>query len=70
MRGARAANGERVRLETILTPSGRRTSREAIARFIALLTNPDGRVPAAGARAKQVAAAEAELVASGFKLAN
>jgi hypothetical protein len=37
-------------------------------RFIAALTDPDRPVPAPCVRAKQIAAAEAELTAAGFKL--
>ncbi len=70
MRGARAANGERIRLETIRVPSGLRTSREAVARFIARLTDPDAPVATASpkARRKQIAQAEAELRAAGFEI--
>jgi hypothetical protein len=68
MHGARAANGERVRLETIRTPSGLRTSTEAIARFIAALTDPDRPIPTSRARRKQREAAERELQAAGFEV--
>jgi hypothetical protein len=34
LRGARAANGERVKLEVVRTPSGLRSSRRAVERFI------------------------------------
>jgi len=66
--GARALNGDRVRLEFLKTPSGMRTSREAVARFIAKLTNPDRPVPTAKVRSKQIAAAELELVEAGFEV--
>lgn len=46
MAGARAANGERIKLEVVRTPSGLRTSREAIGRFIATLTNAEAPAPA------------------------
>ena len=39
--GARAVNGDRVRLETVKTPSGMMTSTEAISRFIRRLTPAD-----------------------------
>lgn len=68
MRGARAANGDRVRLECVKTPSGLRTSREAIARFIAALTDPDRPAPTSRARAKQIAQAERELIEAGFEV--
>ena len=38
--GARDANGQRVVLETVRTPSGLRTSMEAVERFIHRLTDP------------------------------
>lgn len=68
MRGARAANGERVRLETVRTPSGLRTSREAIARFIAALTDPNTPLIASTSalRRRQVDRACAELADAGF----
>jgi Protein of unknown function (DUF1580) len=70
MRGARAANGQRIRLETVRVPSGLRTSREAVQRFIAELTDPDHPIPAprTAARKRQIAAAENELVEAGFQL--
>jgi len=67
-RGAVAANGERVRLETVRTPAGMRTSREAIGRFIAELTDPDRPAPAPWVRRKQMAVAKAELEAAGFEI--
>jgi hypothetical protein len=67
-RGARAANGTRVRLQTVLTPSGRRTSREAIMRFIAALTDPGAPPPTPRVRKQQIAQAEAELSAAGFEV--
>jgi len=69
-RGAKAANGEKIRLETIRTPSGVRTSREAIRRFITALTNPDEPLspPRTAARRQQIAAAEIELQAAGFAM--
>lgn len=68
--GARAVNGERVRLEVIKTPSGLRTSREAIARFIASLTDPDRPVTTLtpAMRRKQIDRACAELAEAGFEL--
>jgi hypothetical protein len=68
MRGARAANGERIRLEVVRTPSGLRTSREAVARFIAALTDPDATAPTPRARRRQIAQAEAELAGAGFEI--
>jgi hypothetical protein len=70
MRGARAANGERIRLETIRTPSELRTSREAIQRFINSLTDPDAPVsPTSPKRRKQqIRAAEQELAEAGFEI--
>lgn len=71
--GARSANGERVRLETVRTPRGMRTTREAIARFIAALTEPDRPAPTPRARTKEIAAMERdelELAAMGFDVGN
>jgi hypothetical protein len=70
-RGARAANGERIRLEVIRTPTGLRTSREAVGRFIVALTNPTPFAPISqcASRKRQIAQAEAELMAAGFELA-
>jgi hypothetical protein len=65
-RGARAANGSRVRLESVVTPGGRRTSTQAINRFIHQLTNPTLPPPTTKQRQRQQAAAEAELAAAGF----
>jgi hypothetical protein len=44
-KGAKATNGSYVRLAFVQTPSGRKTSREAIASFILALTNADGNAP-------------------------
>lgn len=68
LNGARAANGERIRLETVRTPGGLRTSRQAVERFIRSLTNPDIPMdaPLPSQRVKQIDAAEARLVAAGF----
>ena len=69
LRGSRAANGDRVRLDVVRTPSGLRTSREAVLRFIRALTDPDTPLPPIPTknRAKQQEAAVAELVAAGFQ---
>ena len=40
-RGARAANGTRIKLEVVKTPRGLVTSREAIQRFVERLSDPD-----------------------------
>jgi hypothetical protein len=66
--GARAVNGDRVRLEVVKTPAGRKTSREAIARFIHRLSDPDLPVPTSRQRKKEQADAEAGLVAAGFEV--
>lgn len=68
-RGARSVNGSRIRLETIRTPGGTRTSREAVERFIRALSNPDAApAPSSKARKKQIADAESELQAAGFEV--
>jgi hypothetical protein len=69
MTGARAANGDRICLETVRTPSGLRTSREAIARFISALTDPDLPTCTAtpAARRRQIDAACAELNSAGLE---
>ncbi len=70
--GAKAANGARVRLEVVRVPSGLRTSREAVVRFISALSGTGRPLPrpATEQRQKQIAQAEAELAADGFRLAN
>jgi hypothetical protein len=68
LRGARDANGNRVRLEVVRTPSGLKTSREAIVRFIQHLTDPDAPLPQTVARRRQQMQAEAELKAAGFEM--
>src|SRR3954452_7840750 len=68
LHGARAVNGERVKLEVVKTPSGMRTSREAIVRFICRLTNPSAPIAAPQQRLRQIEAAEAELRAAGFEV--
>jgi hypothetical protein len=67
-RGARASNGERIQLESVLTPGGRRTSTEAVARFIARLTDPTSPEPTPRQRKRQQDAAEKELLAAGFEV--
>lgn len=67
LRGGRAANGERVKLETIRTPSGLRTSRQAVERFIAALTNPDAApAPTPSQRRREIEAAEKRLELAGI----
>jgi hypothetical protein len=66
MRGARAVNGERIRLEVVKTPAGLRTSAEAICRFIAKLTNPDRPAPPTKSRKRQIQQAVDELVGERF----
>jgi hypothetical protein len=70
MRGAKAANGQRIRLETVRTPGGLRTSREAISRFISTLTDPGTAIPppTTAARRRQIESAEKELARAGFDL--
>ena len=69
-RGARGINGARVRLEVVKTPRGLRTSREAVARFISALTNPDTCVASApsSVRKREIEQAEVELREAGFDL--
>jgi len=67
--GARAVDGSRVRLETVKLPSGLCTSREAIERFVARLTDPDTEITAPSRSRKQaIKSAEAELVKAGFEI--
>jgi hypothetical protein len=68
--GARAVNGDRIRLEVIKTPTGLLTSREAIQRFVQLLSDPEADLPAPAPRArrKQIQHAEDELTAAGFEI--
>jgi hypothetical protein len=65
-RGARAVNGERVRLETIRTPSGMKTSREAVERFLHALTYGEVTATAAVTHSREHERAEAELLAAGI----
>jgi len=70
-RGARDANGNRLRLETIRTPRGLCTSSEAIERFIKGLTDPDGvatRTETAKRR-EEILSANRDLKDAGFELA-
>jgi Protein of unknown function (DUF1580) len=70
LRGARDARGERVKLETIRTPGGLRTSVEAVERFIRQLTTGNSiPSPTTKTRRRQMHAAEKELAAAGFDLA-
>lgn len=66
--GARDINGGIVKLESIKTPSGLRTSREAIVRFINRLTNPNNHTsePTPKERGRQIAAAQSRLAAAGI----
>lgn len=66
--GAKAVNGERIRLETVKLPSGLVTSSEAIVRFISRLTDPEGDIPTPTPKQRQreLAAASAELEAAGM----
>lgn len=71
-RGARAVNGQRVRLETVKTPRGLATSREAIQRFIERLSDPDaaGRdsvVPTTSARRREAARVDRALDGAGIR---
>jgi hypothetical protein len=68
--GARAVNGQRIRLEAIQLPTGLATSREAVARFIARLNDPDADIPepTPAARRRQIDSAAAELEAAGFEV--
>lgn len=69
-RGARAINGDRIRLEVIKSPCGFQTSLESIQRFAEALTDPDrpATTPTRGTRRKQIDAAERELSAAGFEI--
>ena len=66
--GARAMNGDRVRLEVVKTPSGMMTSTEAIGRFIRRLTEPTASVtaPTPNQRRQQIETAQRELAAAGI----
>jgi len=68
MRGARSSSGQRIKLETIRTPSGLRTSREAIIRFISALTNPSLPSPTTATRRHQRDSAERALRDEGFEI--
>jgi hypothetical protein len=68
LRGGRASNGERVQLEVVKTPSGLRTSREAIQRFIGAMSNPTAPPALLKSRAKEITRAESELLKDGFSI--
>lgn len=70
-RGARGPNGDRIRLEVVRTPTGLRTSREAVARFITYLNEREcqAAAPRSAMRNQQIKAAEKELADAGFELA-
>lgn len=65
-RGARDANGSRVRLQTFRSPGGLRTSREAIARFISRLTDPGAPMPTSARRKREQSDAVRELTEAGY----
>lgn len=67
-RGATATNGERVRLESVTTPGGVRTSREAVVRFIARLSGEESALPKVSPKKRQRAmqAAERMLESAGI----
>jgi Protein of unknown function (DUF1580) len=71
LRGVRGASGQRIKLETIKTPSGMRTTAAAVAAFLAALNDPnatDGvaldRSPAE--RGRDHGRADRELAESGW----
>jgi len=69
--GARAVNGQRIRLETIKTPRGLVTSREAIQRFVERLSDPDAAsgdsdVPTTTARRREAARVDHALDVAGI----
>src|ERR1700729_1207090 len=68
-RGALDANGNRVKLSSVKTPTGWATSREAIARFIAQLTDPENPLPPSlqNTRRRQIEEAKQSLIAAGFR---
>lgn len=70
LQGTKDANGNRVQLETVRTPTGLMTSREAVERFIQRLTNPDNHVPNPTPRVRQdqITKAEQELIDAGFEV--
>jgi hypothetical protein len=68
VRGCTNPRGERIRLETIRTPMGVRTSREAITRFIAALSGQSLPASTSATRKKQIEQAEKELEAAGFEV--
>jgi hypothetical protein len=69
-RGARAVNGQRVKLEVVKTPRGLATSRQAIQRFIERLSDPDANgeinAPTTAARRRAEAAVDRELDEAGI----
>jgi hypothetical protein len=68
LKGARAADGTRIKLEIIRTPRGLKTSKEAIGRFIAALTNPGLPPPTSARRNRERELAERDLTDAGFEI--
>jgi hypothetical protein len=68
LRGGRALDGSQIRLETIKTPSGLRTSKEAIQRFIDAMSNPPTTPQRSVSRAQEIARAESELRKDKFEI--
>jgi hypothetical protein len=66
MSGVRAVNGQIVKLEVVKTPSGFRTSRQAIHRFVQRLTNPQHLPTATRTRRHSIDAANQQLDAAGI----
>ncbi|HZL37859.1 MAG TPA: DUF1580 domain-containing protein [Tepidisphaeraceae bacterium] len=68
LHGAVDLQGNRVRLETIRTPGGQLTSRQAVERFIRALTDPDAQpnAPTPRQRQREIEAAESRLTAAGI----
>ena len=65
-RGARSASGRRVTLETVQTPSGRCTTREAIGRFIVALNDVGVRPEVLAINSRFAENAERELKQAGI----
>ena|SRR5688572_19503795 len=65
-RGARAVNGERVRLPTVRTPGGLKTSRQAVVRWLHELTHGEAPTSEPIEQAKQLERASAVLTAAGI----
>jgi hypothetical protein len=68
LRGGRSSDGSRVQLETIKTPSGLRTSKQAIHRFVAAMSGSTAVETMSNDRTREIGQAESDLREDGFDI--